>query len=98
MEIISIRCFILRLQIKNVKFQVKSIINGNRSIIFEKNIKPSENINKYQYDLAAVFDSIDHIEKNIPLICEICFCVYAKDMSSLNGNLIISDVEVSSCS
>lgn len=85
-------------EIKNVKFQVKSIINGNRSIIFEKNIKPSETINKYQYDLAAVFDNIDHIEKNIPLICEICFCVYAKDMSSLNGNLMISDVEVSSCS
>jgi hypothetical protein len=83
--------------VENIKFQIKAIINGNRLTIFERNINPDEILKKYEYTLEDVFSSITLEYNVIPKICEICYCVYGKDMNLLEGDIFVSKVKIESC-
>lgn len=83
--------------VENIKFQIKAIINGNRLTIFERNINPDETLKKYEDTLDDVFSSITLEYNVIPKICEICYCVYGKDMNLLEGDIFVSKVKIESC-
>lgn len=84
--------------IENVKFQLKSTTNGIRSIIFEQDISPSTEVQEYKYYLKDIFPAKLLENNSVPEICEICFCVYGKDMNGLDGDIYVSNVEVASIS